>query len=999
MSAGGEVASSTKRAPLSWKTYGIVLAWIATVALIGMMMSFRAARFSSIAQMIDMSDVPILHFMDQNYVTVFVFAITAALGFLVVGFLHLRASPPSGRSGIALVISLFAFLIIELIASRGAWHPETDELEIFPMGLADWLGVTFLVVASILISARLAWLMPEDEHAALRSADAAAPVPFWRLGIVYLIGCVCVAFFAFLDHFEFWDAQANGGYEYAPFFAEGEHRDLDLVLYSTSALFASLAALIGCGGYVALCFASRRGRAADLRFSRSDVVWQAGIVSFVWTFSATVPWMIKVAPEIGAGGGEIFPFVIISVHLAAIAPLAMVGLIFLKQDFEAIESGPDAADNAIAPRRSEYAFWATLLFLHYPIIRLFRQPKRSTQFALLTTLSGLFVVASTILVYKIESWFDFEDWRGMIKAGQLPFLRVLLSLFCGFFVYLVARRAFFRFGAGFAFASVSSFWRVAVARLVVLAGFATCIGFASSPFWAWGEVRRNVFARAFEFSNRHEFELLFLHWIFDADRDGYAAVLNGADPDDFDSDLVAGRITPSTVVHLPPDEFRTVDAEKAKTFPNVVVLFLEGVVPRAISAYGKRNLADGLVATPHLDSIARDGTIFTQARCFYPSTWDAWVSVATGRFLRVSEMRQDKVFGSKYSRYNNLYRTFESVGVDRWCHADCAPYYDLLVPVDLRSRQGATWQRDDDKYSTRVTSEEAKRGIWRGDKRNARILAFLDDVKPGERFFISEHMSDTHFPWERTSLERAQELGFPNGLEMYEADARLSTGATNKKISRYYQVITRVDAQIGQIVDKLKERGVYDDTMIVIVGDHGCQFWEHEHIYYVGHLYEQSLRLPLIIKIPGVEGGRMTHEPVLQLDILPTVMELAGVVHDEKATPEASPLPGRSLLPLMRDDATEEQLRSIRERDMILTTHYDTLGVLSRFEHKLIFDRPSGTYLLFDLVNDPGEMVNLADDEPELLEHMLEKLRDLTERHRGVVGHINDLPKGSSAKE
>ena len=169
-------------------------------------------------------------------------------------------------------------------------------------------------------------------------------------------------------------------------------------------------------------------------------------------------------------------------------------------------------------------------------------------------------------------------------------------------------------------------------------------------------------------------------------------------------------------------------------------------------------------------------------------------------------------------------------------------------------------------------------------------------------------------------------------------------------------------------------------------GDHGCQFWEHEHLYYVAHLYEESLRVPLIVKIPGVEGGRTSGEPVLHLDVLATVMDLAGA---ELANPdEVIPLSGRSLLPTMRGESFEPGF--YRDRDMILTTHYDMLGVVSDFRHKLIFDRPSGTYLLFDLQEDPREKNNLADDRPEMLEELLLKLKTMAARHKSIVGFVDD---------
>jgi arylsulfatase A-like enzyme len=531
------------------------------------------------------------------------------------------------------------------------------------------------------------------------------------------------------------------------------------------------------------------------------------------------------------------------------------------------------------------------------------------------------------------------------------------------------------------------FGRIASAAVVSTAALLVALS-ATWPFWGWQNVSPNVFARAIEFNDRHIFELKFLHWVFDADRDGYAAVLHGADPNDFDAQIQAGGIGPPTTTAVPIDEFEIVDKKRAANVPNVVIFYLEGVVPRSISAYGQRNLPNGLIATPHMDSVAADGTLFRQARCFYPSTWDAWFAVSSGRFLYVAEMTSSgATFSNRYSRYNNLYKVLNLCGISRWCHGDISPYRRLYVPPEMRGEGKPTdWKPATDDYNTALTDEQEHADYWRGDNRNQRMLEFIDDLKPGEKFFICEHMTDTHFPWNRTNRERAIELGFPDGLEPYEADARLPDGRQYDQFSRYYQTITRMDGQIGQILDKLKERELYEDTMIVIVSDHGCQWWEHEHQYYVEHLYEQSIRIPLIIKAPGLPAGKESDAPVQQIDILPTVMEVAGV---RLANPsEDHPLIGRSLVPLMRGEQSAEVLARYRQRDIPLKTHYDTIGLLSQSRYKLIFERPTGTYLLFDLLEDPGEMRNLATDRPELLADMLHRLRQQIQQKPAFLGQI-----------
>ena len=87
-------------------------------------------------------------------------------------------------------------------------------------------------------------------------------------------------------------------------------------------------------------------------------------------------------------------------------------------------------------------------------------------------------------------------------------------------------------------------------------------------------------------------------------------------------------------------------------------------------------------------------------------------------------MHAGNAFGDRYSRYNNLYKVLKLAGINRWCHADVAPFYDLFVPEDLRDREATAW-KSEDKYDSSVSSEEANRGIWRGDKRAERLQKII----------------------------------------------------------------------------------------------------------------------------------------------------------------------------------------------------------------------------------------------------------------------------------
>ncbi|HUT10371.1 MAG TPA: sulfatase-like hydrolase/transferase [Thermoguttaceae bacterium] len=1011
--------------------HGLSLLWFALVVLLGLLTCFRRLKSAGIANMFQFDDVPLLRFFDTHYG--YLYWALPAVGFalllpiaLTYWRLHRQSRPAAEEARWAdrrrfwiytgLIASVVAFVGLGMLASRYSYSGESSIPDLEPTGVIDWILVVLSWAAAYLMTRAIGARDAEDSGVQFRLRRQKPGLPI-RLGTAYLLGCASVFIYAALDHLEFWDPRGNGGYDYRPFFREGEIPTANLVLYSTSLLFATVAALGGCACQLVFHRISRRGSRTGLAMTTDDCRRQAVLLSLTWSGVLGIPWQIKILEEIRAEEGWLLPGVVLVFSAAALLPVMCVSCLMLKRDFDeacAAKHGgdPDAAMEDY-PRRSEFAFWTLLLFPLYPYLRMLRVGKPRVHYAVLMGLAAGLVAALTWLVNQADELFDFDDWRNMMKGSQFPFLQVFMSLVAAWFVYVFGRtacrwfspwlrRRLPRIGSGTARAL-----RL-LGRGVVLTSAAACLVLATWPFWGWHRVNKNVFARTFEYSHRHEFDLLFLHWLLDFDRDGYSAVLHGADPDDFDFTLQPGDIRTSGPVDVPIDAFEIEDPAAARDFPNLVIFYLEGVTPRSISAYGYRSLPGGVRATPNIDQVAAEGALFTQARCFYPSTWDAWMTVNSGRFLRVEELHAARPFGNRYNRYNNLYRILELAGVDRWCHADQAPYQDLCVSETMWKSEKIVW-KSNETFDSRVSQEEEEQGILRGDRRNERMLEFLDSLKPGEKFFMCEHMSDTHFPWNRISSQRAKELGIAQDPRFYENDADLRrpvTGETFRedKYSCYFQCVTRMDAQIGQILKKLKERNLYDNTMIVIVSDHGCQWWEHEHMYYVGHLYEQSLHVPLIVKVPRTTGGKgmrlgkgvVCDEPVMQMDVLPTVMELAGMRHIQA---DARPLPSRSLLPLMENGKVSEEVAArYRQRDILLTTHYDMLGVISDFRYKLIFDRPSGTYLLFDLEEKDewgiNEMHNLADERPELFEQMLQKLREMVDRHKSIVAGIRREEEG-----
>lgn len=193
--------------------------------------------------------------------------------------------------------------------------------------------------------------------------------------------------------------------------------------------------------------------------------------------------------------------------------------------------------------------------------------------------------------------------------------------------------------------------------------------------------------------------------------------------------------------------------------------------------------------------------------------------------------------------------------------------------------------------------------------------------------------------------------------QMDEREVRLS-------VSRYLANVTYVDHCLGRVLEALDQTGFADHTLVVMLSDHGELLGERGRGHTKYCLYDSAIRVPLIVRWPGVSrAGLVTHAPVELVDLLPTWLEAAGL-------PAPAMLPGRSLRPLLEGQPPA----AIGWREATLSEQYtpvDTPGAprgqwaIREGRYKLI-ERVSSRSALYDLREDPNEFVNRIAD-PALL--------------------------------
>jgi len=263
--------------------------------------------------------------------------------------------------------------------------------------------------------------------------------------------------------------------------------------------------------------------------------------------------------------------------------------------------------------------------------------------------------------------------------------------------------------------------------------------------------------------------------------------------------------------------------------------------------------------------------------------------------------------------------------------------YDLVRP------------RPDEVIHQRVEVAQAAALQW---------LAERHSVKP---VFLYVHGTDPHAPYlppepfrSRLAAAADPQLGLVSTLEQLASGQRpLGSGERENIISLYDGDVAYADHQFGLFVDALAARGLYRDALIILIADHGEAFADHASWQHGSSLFEEQIHVPLLIKLPGnCAAGTVVSDVAQQVDILPTVLDLAGV------SPPAG-LPGTSLVPAAVCGTPLPQDRPIYSQfgGAKFSLSLESVVVAN---YKLIHDFDARSIKLFDVAADPQETHDLA---------------------------------------
>jgi arylsulfatase A-like enzyme len=412
---------------------------------------------------------------------------------------------------------------------------------------------------------------------------------------------------------------------------------------------------------------------------------------------------------------------------------------------------------------------------------------------------------------------------------------------------------------------------------------------------------------------------------------------------------------------------------------NVVVVLADTLRAQSLSAYGYER-----ETSPHLSAFAEEALLFEDARAQAPCTYPSANSILTGRDGTHFWVQQ----GQRIGIPEGTPSLAEILGGQGYATVAVSASPIVRKSPTKFNRFGG-FDRGFDLFDERCLWQDAS-------CLNDFALPYLEVLR--EPFFLYLHYMDPHDPWKpaepRWSKAPYQgkwfvEAGNPNPIAdllygepevRFEVDDRDLAHLTNL----YDDEIAFFDARFGELHRALRESGRLDRTIVAVVADHGEEFLEHGHIKHCHALYDTEIRTPLLLALPGVEGGRRLAGEVENLDLVPTLLDYLGV-----ETPDLR-LDGASLRPLI------ERARAVHEQAF---SAWGVLRAVKAGRFKLVMDLDSGEVELYDLEADPGETRNVAGEHPREVQRLQRALSTRLREVEGVQDAGQAVRRGEEASE
>ena len=443
---------------------------------------------------------------------------------------------------------------------------------------------------------------------------------------------------------------------------------------------------------------------------------------------------------------------------------------------------------------------------------------------------------------------------------------------------------------------------------------------------------------------------------------------------------------------------------------NVIVLVVDSLRQDHVGLYhAGRARFDGVAAaqTPHLDAFGRECVVFTNA---YPESlptiparyvlmtgqralpFRPWAplgphDLTAAQLLRgegyvcglVSDCYHYRAPGMNYHQGFHAYRWVRGQEYDPWesgpSRRDISRYVSARYSDEWRQRVGQflanteRFEREEDWFPAQVVDE---------------AVGWLERNRSHKRVFLWVDCFDPHEPWDPPArFDTYTDRAYAGSRLILPMGGPAEAWATPDEIRHirglYAGEVAFVDHCLGRFFDALRDLGYLDDSLVVVLSDHGHPLGDHgKFLKGADRMYSELLHIPFFVRLPKSRSGRRTEALVQFQDVLPTVLDIAGVGGEPGFTH------GRSFARVVQGEAEDH-------RAAIITGYYEGIDRCIRTARWSYIERPAGEAdELYDLRDDPHEQRNLAPDDPEeagRLAHLFgREYRPRRRRGRGVQG-------------
>ena len=426
---------------------------------------------------------------------------------------------------------------------------------------------------------------------------------------------------------------------------------------------------------------------------------------------------------------------------------------------------------------------------------------------------------------------------------------------------------------------------------------------------------------------------------------------------------------------------------------NVVILTLDALRADCLGIY------DGNVKTPNIDKLAKEGIVFenafSQAPCTIPSmvsffsSYNPSVNKINGH-IRLSTEKVTLAEELRLRGYTTCamvanFLLGESSGVCQGFnhylilhhHAGTTYLYRLPIVDKLNKIFHKLFYKNPILDTTKILTEKALKFL----KKNYR-----------HSFYLWIHYMDPHDPY--SAREEFCTLEYKGKLKPYFAPMvrfwdtpqlsaiRKGTIYLNREDKEYIRAlydaeVSYLDQKIGEILSEIEKLGIKEKTIIILTSDHGEEFWDHGDYYHGQSLYDELIKVPLIIKSPTLPKGKRINHITRLIDVIPTIREILHLPKTEK-------LQGHSLIKIIKNKIKKYHPAFSEEN-----YYYEDRKSIRTQEYKLILGMDTGKIELYDIINDPYEKEDISTKKAKIAQKLTQQLLQIVAENKNYAAKFS----------